>query len=320
MSSKILPAYLLIGDAFLCQEKFQSLLDSIKKQGTGEMAVWNYRLKETPLDRVLVEARALPFLAAFQVFRLREAGELKSKDCESLSDYLERPAPAACLIFETEELAQDHPLAKAVRKYGETVLLDAKQKKEAGNSFIKQKLRQLGKRLTPQAAAVLEERLGDAPSLLDSALEHLASLSGTREEIDESMVEQLDEKRQDVHVFQLANAIASRKTGEALTVLHRILQKDEGEIPSLVGFLHWQMKRFWQAQKMLGTGQPQETVLRRCKVYPKQAPFFLRQLRSFSKTKLEEALEGLFQLDWKMKTGQVDGMAGIEAWVIKVTS
>ena len=64
----------------------------------------------------------------------------------------------------------------------------------------------------------------------------------------------------------------------------------------------------------------QGTVLKKCHISSKQAPFFIRQLKLFSRSELEQAIENLFRLDWEMKTGRVDGPMGMEAWVVNATS
>ena len=47
---------------------------------------------------------------------------------------------------------------------------------------------------------------------------------------------------------------------------------------------------------------------------------FLKQLKNLSRARLEQSLEGLFQLDWKLKTGQAEDGPGLETWVVKSTS
>jgi len=71
---------------------------------------------------------------------------------------------------------------------------------------------------------------------------------------------------------------------------------------------------------LLDEGESEGRVMQKCRISPKQAPFFKRQFKHFSRVQLERALENLFQLDWKLKTGQVNGPLAMEAWVIETTS
>ncbi len=45
--------------------------------------------------------------------------------------------------------------------------------------------------------------------------------------------------------------------------------------------------------------------------------FFMRQLQPLSRKKLEQALEGLFHLDWGLKSGRAEGAIDLEKWVVQ---
>jgi len=46
----------------------------------------------------------------------------------------------------------------------------------------------------------------------------------------------------------------------------------------------------------------------------------MNALRKFPVRKLENALEALYQIDKKAKTGQMEGIAGVEAWLLQYSS
>lgn len=313
-------SFLLVGDPFLTERKFSELRGEIEGAASGQVAVQTARLSERPLEDLFSEFRALPFFAASQIFRLREAQVLKEKDLELLGGYFKQPSPFSVLIFEAPSLERGHTAAKFFAKHGQVFFLEEHEKKSAASRLLREKLKRGGKSMTRSALARLEEEAGEAPAFLDSFIDQLIVFAGEVREIDESMVDAFHEKWREVDVFRLTDAIAGRKTGEALTLLRQFLDENEGDLISLLGLLHWRLRRFWQARLLLEKGKSEPEILQRCRVSGRQASFFMRELRALSRQRLEQALEGLFQLDWKLKSGRVQGPAALEAWVAEVTT
>ena len=132
------------------------------------------------------------------------------------------------------------------------------------------------------------------------------------------MVQTFEEDWTQDDIFKITNAIAERNVARGLRLLREAMDQNEKDIVGLIGILHWQIRRLWLARALLDSGLSQNEILKKCHISYKQATFFWRQLQGFNKTKLEKALEGIFQLDWKLKTGRVDGPVALESWLIEV--
>lgn len=320
MSFSFPSAILLAGDPYLTEERYQALWRDVQSKIKGEIHAQSFRLNEVPLDIPLSQTRTLPFLAAFQIFKIQEAHQLKEKKLEPLADYLDKPAPTTLLVFLTAGIEKNHSLVKLIEKKGQVIFLEDFQKKIAGAKLVCERLRGAGKVFAPGALERLEEQAGDAPSFMDSVMDQLLLYAGDQKEITQEMVETFQENWKEPNIFLLIDAVLARQRQEALVCLKQILDHDERELIPLIGLLHWQIRRFWQAKVLLEEGVPQSEIMRQCKIYPKQAPFFWRKLQKISRAKLETALESLFQLDWGIKSGQAQGAVGIEQWVVEVTA
>ncbi len=320
MSDRLKPAFLFIGDPFLIDEKLKSFLSALSEKIKGEISVTSHDLSAEPLETILAAARTLPFLTSFQVFRLRGFERLKESHQADAESYLKNPSETSVLIFEAAELGKSDKWAGLIQKYGEVNFFEDAAKQSAAASFLKEKLARSGKTMNSVAAGRLQEMTGENPAFMESLLERLILFAGDQKEITEEMVETFEEDFSSVNVFQLTDAIAAKNTALALTLLKKLMDEGEREWISLLGLLHWQMRRFWQAKVLQAEGESESLIAKKCKLSPRQAPFFMRQLKLFSRAQLERTLEGLFQLDWKIKTGRIDGPLGFETWVVKTTS
>lgn len=315
------PAALLAGDLYLVEEKAKTLIQNIQSDIKGEVYLQTFKLTETPLDSIIASARSLPFLTSFQIFRVQEAQSLKEKKLESLAEYLSSPSSSAALIFEAASIDKDHALIKLLlTKKAPILFLEDTDKRIAGSKLVREKLRKSGKTLAPGVLERLEEQAGDAPALIDSVLNQLILYAADQTEITEEMAERFQENWKEPNIFTLTDALMAGRKKEALVCLKQILEQDEKDVISLIGLLHWQIRRFWQAKVLMEDGVSQSDLLRKVKVSPRQAPFFMRQLQSLSRKKLETSLEGLFQLDWGLKSGRAEGAIDLEKWVMQTVS
>jgi DNA polymerase-3 subunit delta len=312
--------YLLAGDSFLIEEKRKAVCNEIRKQVPGELFERSCRLRETPLDEILKDARTTPFLASAQIFRITEAETLKKSDLEILSRYLENPPLTAYLIFESTELGAGSELAKLIQPAGLAFIADDRERKNASVKLIREKLARHGKAMSPEAVERLKEQAGDVPALLDSILEQVITYAGSEKEITEEMVERFEENWQEADIFKLLDALMSGRTDRALQIWNQLIAGDDQETYMLVGFLHSQLRRYWRGRSLLEQGASQERIMKECKVSPKQAPYFMRQINGYALPRLERAIESLFHLDWKSKTGRTEGPSAFESWVIQLSS
>lgn len=318
--ASLVPVHLIVGPAVLIGEKRQSLCDEIARQAGGQIAVEVCRLSEMSFQDVLVRARSLPFLASVQVLRVCDPQKMRENDVDLLNGYLKNPSPSTCLIFEADGLDKKHWLVGAVEKHGRVYSLEEHEGRSAGLRLVQKKLKQYGKAITPQALHRLENSTAAAPEMLDTLIDQLAAYAAGEDRITEETVALFEEKFSQLNIFKLTDAIAQRDPGAAVTLVEKIIRDDEMDLNQLMGFLHSQLRRWWNPLVLLEEGVPEPEVMARCHISPKQAPFFKRQLKGLVRRQVESALEGLFQLDWKIKSGRAEGFPELEAWLVKVSS
>lgn len=311
------PLFVLIGDPFLCEEKCKEILASLQKEfHVAEFPLKRVRAGEIPVSELLSEARTLPFLAEAQAFSVRDAGQFAKNDLERWQAYFQSPHPRSFFIWEAASLDRDHPLLDLARRKGQAFTLRFQQEK-AVTDFIQRKLKQAGKIISGEAQTLLESRVGDSLTFLDSLLNQLILAAGEKPEIDRALVEAFEEKLARFEGFDLLEALAQKDLAKAVGILNDLLDLSGQEEVSLIGLLHWQLRRFWEARRALEEGKTEREIAARLKIYSGREALFFRQARSFSAAELERILEGLFELDWRLKTGWAEGRYEIESWLAR---
>ena len=308
--------FLISGDPFLRTQKAKALAVEIEKKSGGPLAHQTFDLDETPLETVLAAARTLPFFSSGQVIYAQGAGSLKEPDFAVLAAYLGNPAPGTTLVLESDDLKGASELQKLIKAKGQLILLAKDEARGAGAAFLQQKLIQYHKTMAPGAKARILAMCGDAVMFLDTMLERLVQFAGDQQEIDEDMVNRFEENWTEMDVFKLTNALVDRDPARALKVFRDLMELYEADLFSLVGILHWQLRQLWQAAMLLTSGVSEREIGSKLRMSPSR----LSALRRFPVERLESAVEALYQIDRKSKTGQVEGVSGLEAWLLEFAS
>lgn len=283
------PLFVLVGDPFLCEEKRKELLTSLQKEFGSNLSVSLRRAGDFSVKDLLSEARTLPFLSPAQVFCARDAHEFTKDEILLWGEYFKSPNPQSFIFFESDALEKTHPFIQWANQAKQVYFLQAESPRVASR-FIQEKLKRAGKKITSDAQRLLEEQVGDSYLFLDSVLERLVALAGEKIEIDRSLVSAVQEKLEQFQTADLLNAISERNSAKALAVLNDLLDENFRDFPAVLGLLHWQLRRLWEVKGPSSR---------------------------FTKRELEKILEGLFGLDWQLKTGRAEGRYEIESWLVR---
>jgi len=311
---------LISGDPFLRTQKAKAIVADIEKKSSGPRAHQSFRLEELPLENILSNARTLPFLVEGQVFYIQGAERLKGEDLDLLARYLANPSAGTALIFEADSLEGCAELQKLIKENGQVFVLAKEESRTAAQTYLQQKLSRVKKTLTPSAKTRLLEMCGEAVGFLDSMLERLIQYAGDKPEINEDMVAEFEEKWTEVTVFQLTNALLARDTAALLRTFAELTRDSEADLVSLIGILHWQLRLLWQGAVLADGGAADSETFARLKIPPFRQRSFVAAIRGFGTEKLERAIESLYQLDKRSKTGQLEGVAGLESWLLQLTA
>lgn len=307
--------FLFTGDEFLRRTKIETLIDQLIAPELRSTNLTHLYQDDLDWNQVLEQATTSSLLGGAQVFWVSQVEKLKKADWTPLETFCQKPSGQSFFIFEAEELAQSHTLVKLAGTYGKHVH-SAESGRESGLEAMRSKLKRFGKKITPDAWQVLEERLGGSLRMMDLAVDQLILYSDT-ELIDETSVQNMTREFLKYDPFDLTEALAERNTQKAIKIFHFFYGLSE-DMTSIVGLIHWQLKRLWQAKKMLDQGSPKEEIMKTLRISPYRFGGFMAQVKQFDLDQLEELLNQLWRIDWNSKTGASDEKVALEAFLASV--
>ncbi len=304
--------YLFTGEEFLRRGKIESLLTELVPGSLRTTNLWRFYADDLDWSVALPQASTPSLIGGAQVFWISLVDELKKGDFSAFESYCAHPARESYFVFEADELAASHPLVKLVGRFGKHFHLGRKSG-EDGLEALRNKLKRFGKVLTLDAWQVLQERLAGSPRLMDMALDQLI-LYADGATIDEKSVLELASEFLRYEPFDLTEALARKDVSEALKIFHFFYELN-GDMTSMVGLLHWQLKRIWQAKKILAHGGNQDEISRTLRIPPFRLTSFLNQVKRFDFQTVERLLEALWKMDWNVKTGACEESVAMEMFL-----
>ena len=318
---------LITGDEFLRREKIKALLDSLIPEAYRSSNLNRIYPDDFNWAALIAQAGTPSLLGGPQVFWVSQVERMKKEDWSPLERWCQTQAKQdlasrgvlqyapTYIIFEGEALPKTHALIKLAERFGHYRHLEARAG-ESNRDLWREKLKRSGKTLTPGAWRVLEERFGGVMRLLDSCLDQLIVYSDAPT-IDEQAVENLAVRFLRYEPFDLTDALASKDVPKAILIFRYFFEL-EGDMPSAIGLLHWQLKRIWQAKKALARGRSPDQVGREIGISPYRLSGFLNQVKRFELATIERFLDELWRLDWDAKTGACEPVIAMETFLAGV--
>jgi DNA polymerase-3 subunit delta len=229
-------------------------------------------------DKAVQACRDYPCFSARRVVLLREAGDLKAKDAEALSDYIKDPQPTTLLLIDAEKLDGRLEWVKTLKKKAEYIEIDPVERPEA-LSWIRDSLRKEGKRAEPEVIDTLVDWLGTSLEALKLAVTQCALYVGERPEVKLRDLEALLVKVTDENVFEVVDALFAKDE----KALHRSLGAllESGEEPlKILSLIHRHLSilltlKFSGSRKAMSSFRMPPLIWRK---YEQQAQRYARKL------------------------------------------
>jgi DNA polymerase-3 subunit delta len=303
---QVAPAYLLLGEEVLLREEFLSrLLTTLLPPGMETLNLDILSGSDATSADVDVRCRTIPAFAPRRVVVLKEADRLRSEVWEAVLGYLDAPSPTTCLICIADKLEHGHRGLKRIEDVGKVLRLalprDERGREHQCQQWMRERARQQGKVLTPEAERLLLTLQGPDLLRLSQEVDKLCLFAGERQQIDPEAVESLVGQGRVRGIFELTAAVGRRDLNGAVSCLRHLLERGEEPL-GILGMLARQLRLLLRAKELL-TGRTPPTEMGRLLGVPR--PFVSEILEAASMSslpRLEQGLARLLDLDRRLKS------------------
>jgi len=283
-------------DIKLLQKKIREIIES---SGYKEEQTTYYDLEESTLNAVLEDLDTYSFLTPRKVVIISNAlflmaSEIKfeEKEISSLLKYLRNPAPDVLFIMGVEKCDERKKIGKEIKQLVEFCKVE----------------------MSPEA--VLKEELTeykikkDAQNLLLEYVEK--DISKLENECEKPKISNTDKL-----AFDFVKYIALRDK-KKIFEQYEVLKENHFEAHSMIGLIESQMKLIYQVLLGKRKNMTKENLAKLLKEHPYRIQKTLEFLPFYSEKDLQTFIHKLHELDYKIKSGQIDATLGFEIFLISI--
>ncbi|MCF6092873.1 DNA polymerase III subunit delta [Microaerobacter geothermalis] len=323
------PLYVFFGtETFLMKELTQYMKERMLDPSILDFNFQQYDLRETPFSFVLEDAQTPPFfgdrklLVANGAYFLTGNKEFHMSDEESekMMDFIADPPPFTSLILqvETNKLDERKKIVKRLKKDNLLILFEPLKDQELIR-WIYKKAQELCVKIDEPAVEELILRLGNSLNFIYNELKKMATYVEKEGIITKDVVSLMVSRTMEHDVFALIDRISQVKLEEALSIFYDLLKHNEEPI-KMIALLARQFRIILQVKLLQEKGYSQNQMASLIKVHPYAIKLAGNFGRKFTSSALEEILNDLAELDYKMKSGQMDKILGLELFILSLKS
>lgn len=313
---KLKPVYALVGtDGFLHLQKLEELV----RQLPPDAQRLDIEGEKAELADVLDELRSFAmFGGETKIVVVRNADDFVSRFRESLETYLENPSSSGVLVLRLNALNKAHRIAKLIAKVGEVVPCEPPGARDLP-AWISQRGKSVHRiTLTPAAATLLAELVGNDMGKLDNELAKLA-LQSDSGKVDVPDINRSVTFQREQEMYDLTNAMAVGRTTEALQRWRHLIQMDpstEFRAVTWIGMWLEDVSRVLGAKR---EGKNPASALPQWKYRdPRMRSEFVKMAETLGEAGLARAVGLLLEVDKQSKSGVGNAADNVERFILAI--
>lgn len=324
---QIAPLYLLYGqEEFLIEELLNQIVNAVLSSEEKEFNLSVFDMYEEAIETAIEDAETLPFIGEKRVVIIKDPVFLtgqkeKSKvdhNLARLEQYLESPSPDTIVIFtgNYDKLDERKKIVKLLKKNGETFhasLMDEK----AISAWVRSRVTVENKEIDDGSIHLLLQLVGPKLMLLSNEIDKLMVYVGEDRVIDQTVIKNLVPRTLEQNVFSLIDRIVKRNTEEALLFFYDLLEQKEEPI-KILSLLATQFRLIYQVKELYKRGYGQNQTAGYLKVHPFRVKLAGEQANGFTEEELQNIMNHLADIDYKMKTGKMDKKLLLELFILQI--
>jgi len=317
-------AYLLEGEeGYLKKEALKRLKKKIISPDYEDFNYERFSGENSAVGQIIESLSTLPLKGKWRLVVVEEVDKLSEKNQKIVAEYLDNPVKTTCLVCIGEKIDKRRKLYKDFLKKGRIVSFYSLYDGEVVD-WIKKRVEEENKRISPPALFCIKERVGSARRDLNNTIEKLLLYIHPRKAIEKEDVEEVLGEGAGGGVFDLTKAIRERNLAGAMSLLAKLLER--GEIPLRIhSLITREMRILLRIKEREGRISSQEA----CTIifgprsyyppfYTKIASDYIRAVRKLDFPDLITSYQYLVETEASIKTGREEPDLAIERMILHI--
>ncbi|MCR5144457.1 MAG: DNA polymerase III subunit delta [Lachnospiraceae bacterium] len=307
-------AYLLYGDEDYLKVQYRDQLVDALLAGGDKMNLSKFEGKDINVGEVIDLAETMPFFAERRVIVIQDSEFFKSSNDE-FAEYLKNIQETTSIVCIEQKVDKRNKAYKAIKEIG-FVEEEVMPNEHILQTWIVGQAKREGKQITPDAWAEFLNRTGDNMDHMDREFKKLLSYCYESDTIEKEDVEAICTKQVETKIFDMINAIASKKLDVVMDLYQDMLSAKEPPMRILFMIVR-QFNQIFIMKDMAAKGLSNREIATKMKMNDYIVRKNFAAANAFNTNQIRILLEEAADCEWRVKTGQLDERLAVEMLMIK---
>ena len=305
--------YLLYGEeSFLKQSYKKKLKEAVA--GDDTMNYNYFEGKGLDVNELISLSDTMPFFSDKRLIIIEDSGFFKTSS-EALADYLPMIPDTTCIFFVEDAVDKRNRLFKKVKDLGHAAEMKRQDSAQLAR-WAGTILAQNGRKITGSTMNLFLERTGDDMENIRMELEKLISYTMGSDVVTTEDVEAVTTVQVTNKIFDMVNAIVTRKTRLAMDLYEDLLTLKEPPMRILF-LIARQFNQLLLVKEMTAKGTDRGTIASKLKIPPFVAGKVSAQAGAFTREQILSYVKGCVEAEEAVKTGKMNDRMAVELLITR---
>lgn len=305
--------YLLYGEeSFLKQSYKKKLKEAVA--GDDTMNYNYFEGKGLDVNELISLSDTMPFFSDKRLIIIEDSGFFKTSS-EALADYLPMIPDTTCIVFVEDAVDKRNRLFKKVKELGHAAEMKRQDSAQLAR-WAGTILAQNGRKITGSSMNLFLERTGDDMENIRMELEKLISYTMGSDVVTTEDVEAVTTVQVTNKIFDMVNAIVTRKTRLAMDLYEDLLTLKEPPMRILF-LIARQFNLLLLVKEMTAKGTDRGTIASKLKIPPFVAGKVSAQAGAFTREQILSYVKGCVEAEEAVKTGKMNDRMAVELLITR---
>lgn len=305
--------YLLYGEeSFLKQSYKKKLKEAVA--GDDTMNYNYFEGKGLDVNELISLSDTMPFFSDKRLIIIENSGFFKTSS-EALADYLPMIPDTTCIVFVEDGVDKRNRLFKKVKELGHAAEMKRQDSAQLAR-WAGTILAQNGRKITGSTMNLFLERTGDDMENIRMELEKLISYTMGSDVVTTEDVEAVTTVQVTNKIFDMVNAIVTRKTRLAMDLYEDLLTLKEPPMRILF-LIARQFNQLLLVKEMTAKGTDRGTIASKLKIPPFVAGKVSAQAGAFTREQILSYVKGCVEAEEAVKTGKMNDRMAVELLITR---
>lgn len=291
-------------------EKFKNKITN------SELNLNIFQGKNIDFENVLKAVETLPFMSENKMVLIKNSQIFKRGKKEEVEKIYNLNVPEnVIMIFVERNVDKRNKLYKKIKKDGYTVEFK-RQKEDKLISWVKNIFKKNDKEISTKVAVKFLRYVGTDMQKLDENIKKLVDYKFNSNSVEIKDIEAICTQSIEAKIFDLVKYIGYKNSIKSIESYNNLIFNNESPL-MILSMIARQFRLLMLAKDLKLNGHDYPMIAKKVGIHKFVAKDLYMQCNNFEIGKLKKGLIDILEIDYKIKTGKIKDITGIETFIVK---